>query len=106
LVSNLLGFYLTIDKNLSVDKVFNLSKTLTPNQSLEIYKKYPDTFYSEKYKNRKFTPTYFENSFCSNPKFPQEFQRIIPAIKGKDFDDWIDLFDIYEGKPPFTPPKD
>jgi hypothetical protein len=100
LISNLLGFYLAIDSSLSIDKVFRLAKTLTAEQSLEMYSKYPETFTSEKYKNRKFTPIFFENSFCTSPKFPQEFQRIVPAVKGKDFDEWIDLFDVYEGKPP------
>ncbi|MDX1903429.1 MAG: hypothetical protein SFU27_04665 [Thermonemataceae bacterium] len=106
LVSNILGFYLAVDNNLSIDKLFRLAKTLTPEQSLEIYNKYPDTFTSQKYKNRKFSPIYFENLFCSVPKFPQEFQRIVPSVKGKDFDEWIDLFDIYEGRPPLIIPKE
>jgi len=84
LVSNLLGFYNVVRPNLTRKKIMKLAGQLTIQQSLEIYKKYPNTF--KEYKNKKFTPVFFQNIFCKNPKFPIEFQQIKP------FSDSINLF--------------
>ena len=74
---------------------------LAIEKSVQIYKQYPGTFTISKYKNKKFTPRFFDNEFCKRPLFPKEFQEIQPYAKDDDtFRDWIDLFDIYEGVPP------
>ncbi|GHT58430.1 hypothetical protein FACS18945_4300 [Bacteroidia bacterium] len=73
-----------------------------------IYRKYSGTFSEEKYKNRKFTPRFFENEECTHsPKcdyvFPKEYQEIQPYPKDDNiFRDWIDLFDVHKGVPPIS----
>lgn len=82
----------------------NLCKEMSKDKSVSIYKKYPGTFTISKYKNKKFTPRFFENEYCKNPVFPKEFQEItLYAKDDENFRDWIDLFDIYNGIPPIKP---
>jgi hypothetical protein len=104
LVSNILGFYTVLRPKLTKEYILtNLSKALTAMQSLSVYKKYPGTFTLKQYKNRKFTPLFFENEFCKNPVFPKEFQEIKPYSKDEiNFSDWVDLFDVHKGVPPIT----
>lgn len=104
LVSNLLGFYSTLRPDLTPERILDLCGKLSVPQSLEILRLYPGTFSDEKYKNRKFTPRFFPNPYCSNPQFPAVFQSIQPATFGSDFRYWLDLFDVYGGRPsPYEP---
>ena len=107
LVSNILGFYSVIRPKLTKNYILdNLCKQLGTDKSAKIYKKYPGTFTISKYKNKKFTPRFFDNEYCKNPVFPKEFQEIKPYPKDNDtFRDWIDLFDIHKGIPPIKGPK-
>lgn len=101
LISNLISFYRTVKPQLNKDIILNLSKELTPEQSVEVYRKYPNTFSDEKYKNRVFKPKYFPNQYCDeNPVFPKELQTINDISKGDLFREWLPLFDIHGGKPP------
>ena len=108
LVSNLLGFYSVVRPKLTKEYIIEtLCKPVGIDKSIKIYKKYPGTFTISKYKNKKFTPRFFDNEYCKNPVFPKEFQEIKPYPKDRDtFRDWIDLFDIHEGIPPIIGPKD
>ncbi|PIE47958.1 MAG: hypothetical protein CSA40_01890 [Flavobacteriales bacterium] len=105
LISNLISFYRIVNPELNEEKILKLSKELTIEESIEVYRKYPGTFTEEKYKNRKFHPKYFPNKHCNNPKFPKELQTIKDIKKGIKFRDWITLFDIHGGKPPITGSK-
>lgn len=107
LVSNILGLYSVLRPALTKDIILKSKcKQLTTEQSLKVYKKYPGTFTISEYKNKKFTPRFFDNEFCKKSIFPKEFQEITPFPKNDDnFRDWIDLFDIHNGIPPITPPK-
>lgn len=105
LISNLLSFYRIVRPAMTKARLLQLCVNLTVNQSLDILRLYPGTFTDEKYKNRKFTPRYFANRYCTNPTFPAELQSIKPAVKGKDFRDWNELLDVYAGKPPMNGPK-
>lgn len=80
LVSNLLGFYHFVN-DISKQQIEQLCNKLDATASLEIYKKYPETFSAERYKNRKFSPLFFKNSYCTINIFPKEFQTIQPAFK-------------------------
>ena len=82
LVSNLLGFYSVVRPGINYMK---LCKPLTAEQSLELYRMYPDTFSK---KNKTFRPVYFEYNQCGGARFPSELQRIVPAKKGILFRDW------------------
>lgn len=106
LVSNILGLYNVLRPELTKDIILrNKCKQLTTEQSLKVYKKYPGTFMLSIYKNKKFTPRFFQNDYCKNSIFPNVFQEIIPYPKNDStFRNWIDLFDIYEGVPPVTSP--
>lgn len=105
LVSDLLGFYSVLRPKLTQKFILeNLCKEMSKDKSVSIYKKYPGTFTISKYKNKKFTPRFFENEYCKNPVFPKEFQEItLYAKDDENFRDWIDLFDIYNGIPPIKP---
>ena len=107
LISNLLGLYSVIKPKLTRDFIMkNLCEEMTLDKSVAIYKKYPGTFTISKYKNKKFTPRFFENEYCKKPMFPKEFQEITPLVKdNENFRDWIDLFDIHNGIPPINGPK-
>lgn len=102
LISNLLGFYSVIRPKLTSKFILeNLCKEMSLNKSIAIYKKYPGTFTISKYKNRKFTPQFFENEYFKNPIFPKEFLEITPYVKDSEiFRDWIELFDIHNGISP------
>ncbi len=105
LTSNLMNFYRIIRPELDQEKIMKLSKPLTIKQSIEVYKKYPGTFTDKKFKNKQFTPKFFDNPYCNEKTFPKELQSIVPAKKGDFFRDWIPIFDIYAGKPPITGSK-
>ncbi|MFB9057731.1 hypothetical protein ACFFU9_13370 [Mariniflexile ostreae] len=78
---------------------------LSIKESLDIYNKSPGTFSDSKYKNRKFTPRFFDNEYCKDPTYPKSLQTIEPALKGSLFRDWLPLFDVHAGKPPISGPK-
>lgn len=107
LVSDLLGFYSVIRPKLSQKNITkNLCKEMGVDKSVAIYKKYPGTFTISKYKNKKFTPRFFENEYCKKPVFPKDFQEVEPHTKDdENFRDWIDLLDIHNGTPPISGPK-
>ena len=102
LISNLLGFYNVLRPKLTEERIFKLAKKLSIQQSLEIYSNYPGTFSLEKYKNKKFTPLFFQNKYCNSPSFPPEFQEILTEKKGNNFRDWIELIDVHAGIPPLN----
>jgi len=104
LISDLLGFYGVIRPKLTQKFILeNLCKEMSIDKSVAIYKKYPGTFTISKYKNKKFTPRFFENDFFKNPIFPKEFQEVTPYVKDNEtFRDWIELFDIHNGIPPIN----
>ena len=96
LVSNILSFYFFVE-NYTKESIFALCNKRSREESLAIYKLYPETFTDEKYKNRKFTPRFFPNKYCTEMTFPKEFQRIKLVTKdGKLFRDWNN----YDDKPP------
>lgn len=107
LISDLLGFYTVVRPKFTSEVVLkNLCKVMSIDQSLAVYKKYPGTFTISKYKNKKFTPRFFDNEFCKKPIFPKELQEIMPYKKDdNNFRDWLELFDIHNGIPPITGPK-
>jgi hypothetical protein len=107
LTSNLLGFYKIIRPELTQERILQLCGKLSIKQSLDILSLYPGTFSSEKYKNKRFTPRFFPNRYCNctNPVLPAELRAITPAVKGTDFRDWIELFDVHGGRPPMNGPK-
>ena len=103
LISNLMSFYRIVRPHLTKNVILNLSKALTPEQSVEVYRKYPGTFSDEKYKNREFIPKYFPNEHCSGqPVFPKELNLVKPASKNSIFRDWIPIIDVHAGKPPIS----
>ena len=103
LISNLISFYRIVKPELTEKVILNLSKELTAEQSVNVYRKYPGTFSDEKYKNRVFKPKYFPNEHCDGqPVFPKELNSIKPASKNSIFRDWMPIFDIHAGKPPIS----
>lgn len=103
LISNLISFYRTVKPELTEGIILDLSKELTPEESVEVYRKYPGTFSDKKYKNKIFKPKYFPNEYCKGqPIFPKELNSIKPAIKNTLFRDWLPIFDVHGGKPPIT----
>ncbi len=106
LVSNILGLYSVLRPKLTKKYIVeNLCKQIGKEKSVKVYKQYPGTFTISNYKNKKFTPRFFDNEFCKKPVFPKEFQEITPFPKDDDnFRDWIDLLDIHNGIPPITSP--
>ena len=102
LISNLISFYRTVKPELNQEIIMKLSKELTIEESVNIYRKYPNTFSDKKYKIKVFKPKYFTNEYCSDGVFPKELQSITDINKGSLFRDWLPLFDIHSGKPPAT----
>lgn len=106
LISNLISFYRILRPKLTEKIILKKCNELDLQKSIAVYKKYPGTFSSKKYKNKKFTPRLFQTKHCSSTVFPPELQQIKTREKSDEtFRDWIDLFDIHEGKPPITGPK-
>jgi hypothetical protein len=66
LPSNILGFYMAVEPELTKEKIIKLIEPLTPNQSLDVYRQYDGTFTEDKYKNRSFTPVSFPNKYAPN----------------------------------------
>jgi hypothetical protein len=97
LVSNLLSFYFFVE-GYKKDEIFKLCAKRSKEESLAIYKQYPQTFSSAEYKNKTFLPIFLKNKYCTIAKFPEKFQKLTPAIKkDKSFRDWDDLLDVYKG---------
>ena len=106
LISNLISFYRVVKPELTKEKILELSKKLSAEESEKIYLRYPGTFTDKKYKNKVFSPKYFPNEFCKEtPVFPEELQTIIPAKKDELFREWINIFDINKGVPNMNLPK-
>jgi hypothetical protein len=106
LVSNLLGLYKVL-RNETKDVILSRCNELNARKSLKVYRKYPNTFSKSIYKNKKFTPRYFSNDDCISGVFPKEYQEVQPYPKTNEkvFRDWIDIIDIYEGRPSMSGPK-
>lgn len=110
LVSNLLGLY-SILENETPEQILKPLNVLDARTSLKIYRQYVGTFSKKKYKNKKFTPLFFENNECTHtpkctPKFPEKYQKIKIMPKSDNlFRDWDDLFDLHGGVPPINGAK-
>lgn len=83
LPSNLLGFYASAGIGLSKDRIMNLIQPVDKATSLMIYRMYPGTFTSDKYKNHTFSPIYFPNPYTTEcPEIPLILQSIQSEKKG------------------------
>ncbi|NEN24156.1 RHS repeat-associated core domain-containing protein [Cryomorpha ignava] len=79
LPSNMLSFYRTIE-GMERSEVEAMTKPVSPEQAIDVYRSYPGTFTDSQYKNRSFNPRYFDTPYTSsNFGVPDRLNTIKPA---------------------------
>lgn len=79
LPSNMLSFYRTVE-GISESEIKEMIKPVLPEQAIEVYRSYQGTFTKRKYKNRSFTPRYFNTPYTSSSfGVPDRLNTIKPA---------------------------
>lgn len=79
LPSNMLSFYRTVE-GISVSEIKEMINPVSPEQAIEVYRSYPGTFTERRYKNRSFTPRYFDSPYTSSSfGVPERLNTIKPT---------------------------
>ena len=65
LPSNMISFYRTVE-GMSRVEIEAVTKPVSPEESLEVYRAYPGTFTDSRYKNKSFQPKYFDSPYTSS----------------------------------------
>lgn len=109
LISNLLGLY-SVFRNETEEQILERCGELGARESLRIYRRFPGTFTEERYKNREWTPRFFENDECTHTprckqEFPKEFQEVEPHPQDNSvFRRWSSVDNPMPDIPPLSPP--
>jgi len=64
LPSNMIGFYMNV-QGVTEDEILDAIEPVGDEKSLEVFRLYPCTFTSPKYKSKTFDPVYFESPYTS-----------------------------------------